>query len=166
MEIFRHCSLTLLKFRKLHLLKHWGFFIRRYGAPYLFSNEKNEEFHKTAAKVSACTHRVHSSLKGSGCSYFKVTYYLNVSDAIKVWFDFFMPQIPYRLSNRVTPLAQMFDSVVRYDAMNVYVRSHPVLLQRQKKLRRVTKGCRFDCFNMRSKWKTVLYLEDVVPRDG
>jgi hypothetical protein len=61
------------------MLRHWTFFIRRYayllgvrvcvvaiesmqyylyvlsyfryGAPYLFSNEKNEEFHKNACKV-------------------------------------------------------------------------------------------------------------------
>jgi hypothetical protein len=90
--------------------------------------------------------------------------YLELSDVITIWFDIFLPQIPYKLSNRVTPLAQMFDSVVRFDAMNVYVRSHPVLVRRQRKLRRVTEGTRWENLIMRSEWKTVLYLADVAPR--
>lgn len=50
-SIFQPFSSSNFKFRKLHLSKHWPACIRRHGAPYLYSAEANEMFHKTGAKV-------------------------------------------------------------------------------------------------------------------
>ena len=42
----------LLRRRKFHsTFKHWIQCIRDFGAPYLYSGEANEEFHKVACKV-------------------------------------------------------------------------------------------------------------------
>lgn len=45
----------LLRRRKFHsTFKHWIQCIRDFGAPYFYSGEANEEFHKVACKV--CRH--------------------------------------------------------------------------------------------------------------
>jgi hypothetical protein len=42
----------LLYRRKWHsMFKHWIGCIREYGAPYFYSGEANEEYHKIACKV-------------------------------------------------------------------------------------------------------------------
>lgn len=46
--------------RKFHsMFKHWVDSILRFGAPFHYSGEANEEFHKVACKVRGSVHRRH-----------------------------------------------------------------------------------------------------------
>ena len=48
----RNVAAIGLRRRKFHsMFKHWIGCIREFGAPYFYSGEANEEFHKIAAKV-------------------------------------------------------------------------------------------------------------------
>ena len=52
---FTVMSPTLLRRRKFHsTLRHWIACIEELGAPYWYSGEANEEYHKIAAKAHTC----------------------------------------------------------------------------------------------------------------
>lgn len=52
MALFSNCKEKFMFKRKLHsMFHHWIASIITFGAPYLYSGEANEEFHKVACKV-------------------------------------------------------------------------------------------------------------------
>lgn len=52
MALFSNCAEKFMFKRKLHsMFHHWIASITTFGAPYLYSAEANEEFHKLACKV-------------------------------------------------------------------------------------------------------------------
>ena len=94
--------------RKFHLFfKHWISCITQFGAPFWYSGEANEEFHKVACKVLAQSHCFASGR------------YLTES-IIHQW--------AYKLTNKRDHEGQMVQRLVEFDAMSNATRQVPMLM--------------------------------------
>ena len=105
---FSTWHVKILNRRKWHsMFKHWIGCIRHFGAPYLYSAEANEEFHKIACKV---------------CS-------LYMSQISGVYLaDICALQWSYKLTNKKDQEDQMVDRITEYDGMAYMAQTVPDLM--------------------------------------
>ena len=105
---FSTWHVKILNRRKWHsMFKHWIGCIRHFGAPYLYSGEANEEFHKIACKVCSLD-------------------MLQISGAYLA--DICASQWAYKLTNKKDQEDQMIDRITEYDGMAYMAQTVPDLM--------------------------------------
>ena len=106
----------LLRRRKFHsTFKHWIQCIRDFGAPYLYSGEANEEFHKVACKVCNPIGGLRQvSSRGLADIWREVVHCRRLTDVCQT--SVFL-QWAYRLTNKVTYEDQMVNKIHELDGM-------------------------------------------------
>jgi hypothetical protein len=105
LQFFKNITPNALRKRKFHsMFKHWVSSIINYAAPYWYSAEANEEYHKLACKMG-----------------------VSISYISSICVRYLALQWSYRLTNKRDFEDQMVARMVEYDAMSMATQAIPAL---------------------------------------